>query len=395
MNVESFMLIIVFIFALIMGCLMVLESIFSAISGWYFIIAFIVILMILSVVGFITGIKSNDKTNTIFSGIALTIGIISLEFILFLIAPTSAATFLIIILLSCIITLYYTVIYYHTKRFKKIKKSIQENTIKCNELNEHIETLKNAYINIKKTDYGNAGYIDTSTWNCKSPKFKVLREAPNVYECSLSVFKNASVQPFKYICKYFNIKANEETLEKFESILNDFSAAKQGITLLQNERNEILQNIKKKVPFIIFKFGKKRLFKKLGFDDIDFSDLYFPRFIFHYVSPGGNKEQTSPTVFDIDMLDRFIKYLSDQIKYKKSVAGQRALMTSSLREKIKIRDNYTCQKCGLSTRDEPNLLLEIDHKIPLAKGGMTTEDNLQTLCWKCNRSKGAKLEEEL
>ena len=43
----------------------------------------------------------------------------------------------------------------------------------------------------------------------------------------------------------------------------------------------------------------------------------------------------------------------------------------------------------------PNLLLEIDHKIPLAKGGMTTEDNLQTLCWKCNRSKGAKLEEEL
>lgn len=104
---------------------------------------------------------------------------------------------------------------------------------------------------------------------------------------------------------------------------------------------------------------------------------------------------TSSTVFDIDMLDRFIKYLSDQIKYKKSVAGQRALMTSSLREKIKERDNYTCQKCGLSIRDEPNLLLEIDHKIPLAKGGMTTEDNLQTLCWKCNRSKGAKLEEEL
>ena len=65
-------------------------------------------------------------------------------------------------------------------------------------------------------------------------------------------------------------------------------------------------------------------------------------------------------------------------------------MTSKLREKIKRRDNYTCQICGISTRDEPHLLLEIDHIVPLAKNGLTTEDNLQTLCWKCNRSKGAK-----
>lgn len=59
-------------------------------------------------------------------------------------------------------------------------------------------------------------------------------------------------------------------------------------------------------------------------------------------------------------------------------------MTSSLREKIKIRDHYTCQNCGLSIEKESNLLLEIDHIIPLAKNGLTTETNLQTLCWKCN-----------
>ena len=28
--------------------------------------------------------------------------------------------------------------------------------------------------------------------------------------------------------------------------------------------------------------------------------------------------------------------------------------------------------------------------LPVSKGGLTTEDNLQTLCWRCNRSKGAK-----
>ena len=33
-----------------------------------------------------------------------------------------------------------------------------------------------------------------------------------------------------------------------------------------------------------------------------------------------------------------------------------------------------------------------DNKIiPVAKGGLTEESNLQTLCWKCNRSKSDKI----
>ena len=54
-------------------------------------------------------------------------------------------------------------------------------------------------------------------------------------------------------------------------------------------------------------------------------------------------------------------------------------------------DNFTCCNCGNSTYKEPNLLLEIDHIIPVAKGGCTEEDNLQTLCWKCNRAKSDKI----
>ena len=67
-------------------------------------------------------------------------------------------------------------------------------------------------------------------------------------------------------------------------------------------------------------------------------------------------------------------------------------MTSSLRQKIKERDHYTCKNCGISIEQEPNLLLEIDHIFPLSKGGKTEEENLQTLCWKCNRKKGNKIE---
>ena len=64
---------------------------------------------------------------------------------------------------------------------------------------------------------------------------------------------------------------------------------------------------------------------------------------------------------------------------------------AALRVMLENRDNFTCCNCGNSTHMEPNLLLEIDHIIPVAKGGCTVEDNIQTLCWKCNRSKSDKI----
>ena len=66
-------------------------------------------------------------------------------------------------------------------------------------------------------------------------------------------------------------------------------------------------------------------------------------------------------------------------------------MTNNLREQIKRRDEYKCICCGASLKDEPHLLLEIDHIIPVSKGGKTVPENLQTLCWRCNRSKSNKL----
>ena len=73
-------------------------------------------------------------------------------------------------------------------------------------------------------------------------------------------------------------------------------------------------------------------------------------------------------LFDEDGLERFIIYLSDEIKYLQSAKYQRALMSKSLREQIKKRDNYTCKHCGNSISIEPNLLLEIDHIIPCKQG---------------------------
>ena len=289
----------------------------------------------------------------------------------------------------------YTCIYYLSDKFKKVKESIKENAEKCNELNRHIEDLKNSYVDIKHIDYGTAEYKNSSVWNYRRPLKLKFKEANNIYNCSRTIVSNASNQPFKYVCKYFNIDPNEENLEKFEKILNDFSAAEQGKELLKNERDELISSISGDVPLLIRLFNKKRLIQHLGFLDIDFSQLYFPKYTFNYISSGGYSGMKCDVIFNISNLDKFIDYLSTIVKFRKSAAGQRALMTSSLREKIKERDHYTCCYCKNSIKKEPNLLLEIDHIIPISKGGITSENNLQTLCWKCNRSKGAKNEVEV
>ena len=290
----------------------------------------------------------------------------------------------------CLSLLLYEYFYYKSEKFQKIKDSIKNNTKQCNELNLHIEELKKAYIDINKTDYGQARYIDTSKYNYKRPEFdkKITKFS---YQCSLSVCRSAQIQPFKYLCKYFNIDISENTLEKFESILNDFSAAEQGKQLLLQEREKILDSIHTEIPSILLVYRKDILMANLGFDKLNFYDYYFPSYSFDYISAGGNSSLSCKIDLNIENLNKFIYFLSEKIKFKKSIAGQRMLMTSQLREYIKQRDNYTCQHCGLSIKDEPNLLLEIDHIVPLSKGGITTEKNLQTLCWKCNRKKSNKL----
>jgi hypothetical protein len=119
----------------------------------------------------------------------------------------------------------------------------------------------------------------------------------------------------------------------------------------------------------------------------------YPKYKFQYVSAGGNSGQTVNIDLNTPTLDALSETLVQKIRWAKSAAGQRALMTARLRGWIKDRDHHTCQnpRCGVSVAIEPNLLLEVDHIIPVSKGGLSEPENLQTLCWRCNRTKGAKM----
>lgn len=82
---------------------------------------------------------------------------------------------------------------------------------------------------------------------------------------------------------------------------------------------------------------------------------------------------------------------------KKEIAKRRRI-TQKDRNYVLTRDNYTCQICGISKQFVDNLceglgdylLFEIDHIDSIANGADSNTDNLQTLCWRCNRKKGGK-----
>lgn len=298
-----------------------------------------------------------------------------------------------LIIVSIVIMYYISLeIYYDSKSFSKIKNSIKKYTINSNELNKHIEELKSLELDIRQVNYGLGKFNDSSTYNFKRIERNNEKKNRYIINCSSTVCRNAENQPFKYLCKYFSIKPNEETLKNAEELFNIFSSVEEGKKLLKAEHERIIKTIRNSfVINFLASFDRKRLEKNLGFDTVDYSDLYVPTYSFQYVSAGGNSSYTCDIALNKENLEIFIRYLSDLIKFKNSAEGQRALMTTKLREEIKQRDNYTCQNCGLSIYDEKNLLLEIDHIIPLSKGGITSHDNLQTLCWKCNRKKGTKI----
>lgn len=85
--------------------------------------------------------------------------------------------------------------------------------------------------------------------------------------------------------------------------------------------------------------------------------------------------------------------LRKKIDEAKTAAAANRVPDGSLREGIPQevrqsvwqRDSGKCQQCGANTD------LQFDHVIPVSMGGANTADNLQILCARCNRLKGASL----
>lgn len=208
-----------------------------------------------------------------------------------------------------------------------------------------------------------------------------------IIRCSNSVVANSSQAPVKYILKYSNIDNSLDDAEKLEFIsrfLSDYDS-------FTEEMEKAGDKIKKKLPLFYRLFANK---KKLPYIvcglNYELVNIKRPFLYFLYISPGGRSRNDNKIVLDVGVLEKLVQEVSKHISKKGHSKLQRSIMTNDLREAIKKRDNYTCCKCGNSVYNEPNLLLEVDHIVPVSKGGKTEASNLQTLCWRCNRAKSNK-----
>jgi hypothetical protein len=64
-------------------------------------------------------------------------------------------------------------------------------------------------------------------------------------------------------------------------------------------------------------------------------------------------------------------------------------ISADLRSEVMMRDRNKCTACASKVN------LEIDHKVPVSKGGKSEKENLQVLCRSCNRSKRVRSAEQV
>ena len=205
--------------------------------------------------------------------------------------------------------------------------------------------------------------------------------------CSNSIVSNSSQNEIKYLLKYSYIDYSADSMERLEYISDFIVRYRSFIKCMDKVRIRVRRNLplfyrffadKKKLPYTVCKLN------------YDLAYIKEPFLSFLYISPAGKSKNENKIAIGINLIDELVSEISKSVTKKGHSRRQRNMMTNDLREAIKKRDNYTCCKCGNSVYAEPNLLLEVDHIIPVSKGGKTEASNLQTLCWRCNRAKSNK-----
>lgn len=216
---------------------------------------------------------------------------------------------------------------------------------------------------------------------------------PFTAEVSAAVFSSAENQPLDYVVKYFYPDKNKypEQIQKLQLLVEELQTLREAKQIIENYKKDYQQYLQN-VPAFIMERDEDGFYSRLGFANVDEQSLTV-EYKFIYTSGGGMAQRYFAVPMTNETIIALIEMLESKLTAGAFAKEQRVLMTPKLRESIKERDHYTCCNCGNSTLTEPNLLLEIDHIIPVSKGGLTEESNLQTLCWKCNRSKGNKIQQ--
>lgn len=179
-----------------------------------------------------------------------------------------------------------------------------------------------------------------------------------------------------------------ENKESFKNVLKSIHYNKKLEAILQKVYRELesLPEIDK------FKNMEKDMMRK-AVNNTSFQDGFGLHFKTSYTSPKGqnhyedNKDISKHELYEI--LKNLKEEKDERTEYEIFRDAERAKMTAGLRYDILKRDKFTCKYCGASSTVH-GVTLHVDHIKPVANGGRTEKNNLQTLCRDCNLGKGTK-----
>lgn len=279
--------------------------------------------------------------------------------------------------------------YYESSGFLRVKESCEVLMSSQREFNEYINEKVQSISQFFGSRVVRDETIHDDEYNYIRPYKKTI--TPFTAEVSAAVFASAENNPLEYIVKYFypSKRLYPKQIRKLYRLVEELETLRDAKQIIENYKAEYQQYLGD-VPRFVMENDEAGFYSRLGFATIDESVLTV-EYKFSYTSGGGMAQRSFTVPMTEETIAELIKVLESKLTATAFAKEQRTLMTKKLRELIKSRDNFTCCNCGNSVYIEPNLLLEIDHIIPVARGGRTVEDNLQTLCWKCNRAKSDKM----
>jgi hypothetical protein len=112
---------------------------------------------------------------------------------------------------------------------------------------------------------------------------------------------------------------------------------------------------------------------------------------FHLVN-AGTLDRTQRIAWELRVEREFHKLLARHLRIRSAVLEGSGCgrfsrgVTPQQRARILERDEFKCRRCGSQA---PEVRLEVDHVVPVALGGATTPENLQSLCESCNAGKSS------
>lgn len=239
-------------------------------------------------------------------------------------------------------------------------------------------------------------------------------------EHSLAIKKLQKVNE-EYKFYEFKPKCYEENYDN-ENLYNEIACIDYLIYKLQFDKREVLDEINKthynKTHYNAYleEVNKIKTFglysdipgnlkqdKLLKYEEIMFDEeiqritpTYMIKVKLININSSGYQKTSKIKIFGEDIVKNLINelnkrngtfYLNKEI-WNAICRVERGRVSNEMRRKIYERDNYRCRCCG---RSQNEVDLEIDHIVPIAKGGKSTSDNLQTLCAECNKRKGTTI----